>query len=84
MFQQHDLVMVADEAEAGVSGGAGLAPADQKGAGRLLQCLDPLADGGIRGVDILLLEKSSGVLGEKKIAILNHGRDRICGAISGS
>ena len=46
MFQQHDLVMVADEAEAGVSGGAGLAPADQKGAGRLLQCLDPLADGG--------------------------------------
>ena len=45
---------------------------------------DPLADGGIRGVDILLLEKSSGVLGEKKIAILNHGRDRICGAISGS
>jgi hypothetical protein len=37
--------VVPDQAQAGRGGGAGLAPADQKGAGHLLQRLDPLGDG---------------------------------------
>ena len=51
-FQQRDLVMVADQAQAGVGGGAGLAAADEQGAGRLLQRLDALRDG--RGGDMKL------------------------------
>ena len=43
-FQKRDLVMVADQTQAGFGCHRRRAPADKKGSSDLLQCLDPLAD----------------------------------------
>ena len=51
-FHQRDLVMMADQPQTGVRGGAGLATANEKGARRLFQRLDPLGDG--RGGNVKL------------------------------
>ena len=75
-FEEGDLVMVADQAEAGVGGSRGRAAADEKGAGRFFQRLDPLADG--RRGDVKLgrrkVERAAAVDGGKggKLGRVKH------------
>lgn len=44
-FKKRNVVVVADQAKAGLGGLAGSATADEEGAGLLFQSLDPLGDG---------------------------------------
>ena len=65
--QQGDVVVMADQAQAGVGCGAGFVPADQQGSGCLLQRLDALRYG--RGGDVQIgggkVERPAAVNGGK-------------------
>ncbi|GAB1364566.1 hypothetical protein MASR1M32_38020 [Rhodobacter sp.] len=74
--EERDLVMVADQPQAGRGGGAGLAATEKQGAGSFLERLDALRDG--RGGDVQFgrggLEAAKAVNGGKggKLGQVEH------------